>query len=51
MIVLEIIRRRATKLGKGLAGVFSEEQLRTLGLCSTERRKLRDDYTVPCSFL
>ena len=42
--------REGNNAGEGLAGMSCEERLRTLGLSSLEKRKLRGDLVTLCSF-
>lgn len=50
-MVLEFIRRRATKLVKGLESLYCVEWLSTLGLSSSAKRRLRNNFIALHSFL
>ncbi|KAJ7412802.1 hypothetical protein WISP_94462 [Willisornis vidua] len=48
--LLESFQRRAVKMEKGLEGKPYEEQLRSLGVFSLEKRRLRRDLTAVTTF-
>ena len=49
--LLESVQRKTTKVVKGLEGKTYEEQLRSFGLFSPEKRRLRGGLMAACSFL